>query len=212
MAIEAAIRRSDKLENESTIDDLILTTSEAADLLNVHTNTLRRWSDRKIIYAERTGSRRDRKFRKKDLYNLLTPNGAPYFFTKEEAVEYLGGDTEKLDQLKDAIMTRESADGKTEYNYYDLFFLKVAMGYTPKLLKVKKTAEEWNTHENTIRRSSDRGPGDEDLYPCFRVGPRVTEKLVHTGEGKVVSIGDRRIEEYIVKKMLESRQSYQNQG
>ena len=49
----------------------MLTASEVAQLLNVHINTVRRWSNRGIIRAYRIGPRGDRRFRKKDITGLL---------------------------------------------------------------------------------------------------------------------------------------------
>ena len=50
----------------------MLTTSEVAHLLNVHINTVRRWSNQGIIKAYRIGPRGDRRFRKKDITGFLT--------------------------------------------------------------------------------------------------------------------------------------------
>ncbi|MCL0039074.1 helix-turn-helix domain-containing protein, partial [Dehalococcoidia bacterium] len=40
----------------------MLTTSDVARLLNVHINTVRRWSNQGILKAYRIGSRGDRRF------------------------------------------------------------------------------------------------------------------------------------------------------
>ena len=45
----------------------MLTISDAARLLNVHVNTLRRWNKQGIIKAYRIGSRGDRRFRREDV-------------------------------------------------------------------------------------------------------------------------------------------------
>jgi excisionase family DNA binding protein len=47
--------------------DPMLTTSDVARLLNVHMNTVRRWSNQGIIKAYRIGSRGDRRFRQEDV-------------------------------------------------------------------------------------------------------------------------------------------------
>lgn len=47
--------------------DPMLTTSDVARLLNVHMNTVRRWSNQGIIKAYRIGSRGDRRFRQEDI-------------------------------------------------------------------------------------------------------------------------------------------------
>ena len=49
----------------------MLTVREASQLLRVHMNTLRRWSDQGIIRAYRIGPRGDRRFRMEDIAVLL---------------------------------------------------------------------------------------------------------------------------------------------
>jgi excisionase family DNA binding protein len=48
-----------------------LTTAEAARLLHVHTNTLRRWNDRGLIPANRIGPRGDRRFGREDIARFI---------------------------------------------------------------------------------------------------------------------------------------------
>ena len=50
----------------------MLTTSEVAHLLNVHINTVRRWSNQGILKAYRIGSRGDRRFRQEDITSFLS--------------------------------------------------------------------------------------------------------------------------------------------
>ena len=47
--------------------DGMLTTSEVARLLNVHINTIRRWSDTGLIKTYRIGTRGDRRFMREDI-------------------------------------------------------------------------------------------------------------------------------------------------
>ena len=65
-----------ELENEISP---MLTMSEVSQLLNVHRNTLRRWSGRGIIRAYRISSRGDRRFKRDDIvrfmYELQANNG-----------------------------------------------------------------------------------------------------------------------------------------
>ena len=50
----------------------LLTVREVAHLLHIHSNTVRRWSDRKIIKAYRITRRGDRRFRREDITHFLT--------------------------------------------------------------------------------------------------------------------------------------------
>ena len=59
------------MANENNIDPM-LTTSDVARLLNVHINTIRRWSNQGVIKAYRIGSRGDRRFRQEDVSNFLS--------------------------------------------------------------------------------------------------------------------------------------------
>jgi excisionase family DNA binding protein len=57
-----------------TKDKLItsmLTVREVIQLLHVHSNTLRRWSDQGILKAYRIGPRGDRRFKPEDIAVLL---------------------------------------------------------------------------------------------------------------------------------------------
>jgi len=56
--------------------DALLTTGEAAELLNIHVNTVRRWSNKEILVTHRIGPRGDRRFRQQDIDNLLSNNSA----------------------------------------------------------------------------------------------------------------------------------------
>ena len=49
-----------------------LRTSDVARLLNVHGNTVRRWSNKGILKAYCIGSRGDRRFKRKDINRLLS--------------------------------------------------------------------------------------------------------------------------------------------
>ena len=50
----------------------MLTVRDVARLLHIHRNTVRRWSDQKIIRSYRINSRGDRRFKLVDIAHLLT--------------------------------------------------------------------------------------------------------------------------------------------
>jgi len=54
--------------------ETMLTASELAHLLNVHINTVRRWSNRGILKVYRIGPRGDRRFSKDDIDSFLAEN------------------------------------------------------------------------------------------------------------------------------------------
>lgn len=49
----------------------MLTTSDVARLISVHTNTVRRWNRQGILKSYRINSRGDRRFQKEDIYDFL---------------------------------------------------------------------------------------------------------------------------------------------
>ena len=49
----------------------MLTVREVARLLNIHSNTVRRWADQGLIRAYRITRRGDRRFRREDIANFL---------------------------------------------------------------------------------------------------------------------------------------------
>ena len=54
--------------------ETMLTASELAHLLNVHINTVRRWSNQGILKVYRIGPRGDRRFSKEDIDSFLDEN------------------------------------------------------------------------------------------------------------------------------------------
>ena len=59
--------------NNGKIDSM-LTTSDAARLMNVHMNTVRRWSNQGVLKTYRIGSRGDRRFQEEDIYDFIQQN------------------------------------------------------------------------------------------------------------------------------------------
>ncbi|MEE8471331.1 MAG: helix-turn-helix domain-containing protein [Dehalococcoidia bacterium] len=49
----------------------LLSIREASRMLNVHTNTLRNWTEQGILKTQRCGLRGDRKFKREDINALL---------------------------------------------------------------------------------------------------------------------------------------------
>ena len=52
-------------------DAVMLTATDVSRLLNVHMNTVRRWSNRGILKVYRIGPRGDRRFRQEDIASFL---------------------------------------------------------------------------------------------------------------------------------------------
>ena len=57
--------------------DAVLTTSEAAGLLNVHINTVRRWTNNGMLKAYRVGPRGDRRLTQRDIECFLLTSSSP---------------------------------------------------------------------------------------------------------------------------------------
>jgi len=49
----------------------LLTITEASEALNCHPNTLRQWDKKEILKAVRFGERKDRRYRKEDILELI---------------------------------------------------------------------------------------------------------------------------------------------
>lgn len=58
------------MEEHEDIDPM-LTPSDAARLINVHINTIRRWANQGMLKVYRIGPRGDRRFLREDIINFL---------------------------------------------------------------------------------------------------------------------------------------------
>ena len=59
------------MTHNNSNNSAMLTISEVAHLLNVHINTVRRWSNQGLLKSYRIGSRGDRRFKKTDIDKFL---------------------------------------------------------------------------------------------------------------------------------------------
>ncbi len=50
----------------------LLTVSEVAELLHIHTNTVRRWADKGYLNAYRVNYRGDRRFKRAEIIMIMT--------------------------------------------------------------------------------------------------------------------------------------------
>jgi two-component system response regulator (stage 0 sporulation protein F) len=64
--------RKDSDNKKDRMTEAFLTVREVAELLHVHSNTARRWSDLGLIKSYRVGPRGDRRFKAEDLNNFVT--------------------------------------------------------------------------------------------------------------------------------------------
>ncbi len=62
--------RQHKVYNEPA--ESMLTVGEVAQLLHIHANTVRRWSDEGLIKTYRISRRGDRRFKREDITRFLT--------------------------------------------------------------------------------------------------------------------------------------------
>jgi excisionase family DNA binding protein len=87
--------------------DPMLTASDVARLLNVHVNTVRRWSNQGILKAYRIGSRGDRRFHEEDIASFLLQE------SKIANMREWGSTFERLSSTDGNELV---ADGKNKYN------------------------------------------------------------------------------------------------
>ncbi len=83
---------------KSNLTDNMLTVREVSQILHVHSNTLRRWSDLGIIKAYRIGPRGDRRFRQEDIDLLL--------LEESKSLSTNVNDSTKTEQIGQYVMSR----------------------------------------------------------------------------------------------------------
>lgn len=89
---------------ENGISGGLFGVSEAAELLGVHTNTVRRWSSRGLLKAYRIGPRGDRRFRQEDLDAFVASlDGSGSNGEDERQVLIVDDDTEVQQVLSDIV-------------------------------------------------------------------------------------------------------------
>jgi len=76
----------------------MLTVREVSQILHVHSNTLRRWSDLGIIKAYRIGPRGDRRFKQEDISLLLLEESKGFPKNANESTE--------IDKVTQYVMSR----------------------------------------------------------------------------------------------------------
>lgn len=62
-----------KIKKLNTLPD-ILTLKQACEVLNCHPNTLRKWDNSGYLKAIRFGERKDRRYKKSDVFKMLKKN------------------------------------------------------------------------------------------------------------------------------------------
>jgi excisionase family DNA binding protein len=83
---------------KSNLTDNMLTVREVSQILHVHSNTLRRWSDQGIIKAYRIGPRGDRRFKQEDINLLLMEESKGFPTNANESTE--------IDKVTQYVMSR----------------------------------------------------------------------------------------------------------
>jgi len=59
------------------LEDTTLTASQAAKLLNIHINTLRRWTNKGVLESYRVGPRGDRRLTRRDIEHFVLRSHSP---------------------------------------------------------------------------------------------------------------------------------------
>lgn len=97
----------------------LLTVREVARLLHIHSNTVRRWSDRGIIRAYRITRRGDRRFRREDIARFLAELNASNGDEKEASSTQKQAESHtKIDPtLEHLLNSIQDADSPPVFSY-----------------------------------------------------------------------------------------------
>lgn len=71
LAVNPKPKKKREISSNFAPDKVMLRAGEAAQVLGVHTNTVRRWSDKGILKAYLISTRGDRRFRRVELESFL---------------------------------------------------------------------------------------------------------------------------------------------
>jgi excisionase family DNA binding protein len=115
------------------LPDRFLTVREVADLLHVHTNTARRWSDLGLLKSYRVGPRGDRRFKAEDINAFITtikPNlgGAALIVDDDPGIRQLMEDAVEGHGYKVvSVDCGEKALDELDRQRFDLIFLDLVL-------------------------------------------------------------------------------------
>jgi excisionase family DNA binding protein len=115
------------------LPDRFLTVREVADMLHVHTNTARRWSDLGLIKSYRFGPRGDRRYKADDVHTFITtikPNlgGAALIVDDDPGIRQLMEDAIEGQGYKVvAVDSGEKAMEELDKQRFDLIFLDLVL-------------------------------------------------------------------------------------
>jgi excisionase family DNA binding protein len=130
---------NDKSNNERNnrevnhFPDRLLTVRDVAELLHVHSNTARRWSDLGLIKSYRVGPRGDRRFRAEDLNTFITtvkPNlgGAVLIVDDDPDIRQLMEDVDEGEGYQaTAVESGEKAIEELNKQHFDFVFLDLML-------------------------------------------------------------------------------------
>ena len=96
---QSKVTISSRINEAASHTNTMLTTKEVAQLLNLHTNTIRRWSNQGILKSYRIGHRGDRRFRKEDVDSFLKRSTSYKELVKP-------GDCSKRPRLRKSLSTK----------------------------------------------------------------------------------------------------------